>query len=88
MNVNYVGVVDAATRHAVVALVVTLLHAYEAAASAQVSSGSALWRTACMPLFVASLDAPRRTGRRAIPIYLMHVFPNWSVPLKSAQSRA
>jgi hypothetical protein len=45
--------IGAASTYAVVALVVTLLHASETAASPQVSSGSGLWITAGVPLFIA-----------------------------------
>ncbi len=65
--------------YTVVSAMVPLLHAREAAVHAGGSFGHALWKTARAPLFLAFLGLiPVALAAARYPVYLTHVFPNWS----------
>ena len=71
--------IAAATTYAVVSILVPLLHAAEAGANAGEPFGSALWKTARLPLFMALLGLlPVVLAAMRYPVYLSHVFPDWS----------
>ncbi len=65
--------------YTVVATLIPLLHAAEAAANAGTSFGLAIWKTVRLPLCLALLGMlPVLLACTRYPVYLGHVFPAWS----------